>query len=87
MLKNGTEYKDMGQDYYDQRYQNRLIENMKRRAKQFGYELTYIKEQQPVMETSGDQVIWKSEIVYPDEIIIKKCNKLLAFSSAFWVGF
>ena len=57
MLKNGTQYKDMGQDYYDERYQNRLIENMKRRAKQFGYELTYIKEQHPVTETPGDQVI------------------------------
>lgn len=52
MLKNGTEYKDAGQDYYEKRYQNRLIENMKRRAKQFGYELKYIKEQQPVMETA-----------------------------------
>ena len=53
MLKNGTEYKDIGQDYYEQRYQNRVIENMKRRAKQFGYELKYIKEQQPVMETAN----------------------------------
>lgn len=52
MLKNGTEYKDLGQDYYEKRYKNRLIENMKRRAKQFGYELKYIKEQQPVMETA-----------------------------------
>jgi hypothetical protein len=57
MLKNGTEYKDMGQDYYEQRYQNRLIENMKRRAKLLGYELKYVKEQQPFMETSGNQVI------------------------------
>ena len=52
MLKNGTEYKDVGQDYYEKRYKNRLIENMKRLAKQFGYELKYIKEQQPVMETT-----------------------------------
>lgn len=52
MLKNGTEYNDLGQDYYERRYKNRLIENMKRRAKQFGYELKYIKEQQPVMETA-----------------------------------
>ncbi len=57
MLKNGTEYKDIGQDYYEQRYQNRVIENMKRRAKQFGYELKYIKEQQPVMETANSLVI------------------------------
>jgi len=32
---------------------NRLIENMKSRARQFGYELKYIKEQQPVMEVAG----------------------------------
>jgi hypothetical protein len=51
MLKKGTEYKDMGQDYYEQRYKNRLIENMKRQAKQFGYELQNIKEQQVVMQT------------------------------------
>lgn len=57
MLKNGTEYKDIGQDYYEQRYQNRVIENIKRRAKQFGYELKYIKEQQPVMETANSLVI------------------------------
>lgn len=57
MLKNGTEYKDIGQDYYEQRYQNRVIENIKRRAKQFGYELKYIKEQQPVMESANSLVI------------------------------
>ena len=53
MLKNGTEYKDIGQDYYEKQYQNRVIANIKRRAKQFGYELKYIKEQQPVMETAN----------------------------------
>jgi len=50
MLKNGTEYKDVGQDYYEQRYKDRLIENLKRRARQFGYELQYVKEQQPVTQ-------------------------------------
>ncbi len=57
MLKNGTEYKDIGQDYYEQRYQKRLVENLKRRAKQFGYELNYIKEQQPVMKHADNLVI------------------------------
>lgn len=52
MLKNGTEYMDMGQDYYEERYKNRLIENMKRRAKQFGYKLEHIKEQQEVMASA-----------------------------------
>lgn len=51
MLKHGTEYKDVGQDYYEHRYQKRMIANLKRRAKQFGYELTIVKEQQQVMQT------------------------------------
>jgi len=50
ILKSGTEYKDVGQDYYEQRYKSRVIANLKRRAKQFGYELTYVKEQQEVIQ-------------------------------------
>ncbi len=50
MLKNGTEYKDVGQDYYEQRYKNRVLQNLKRRAKQFGYELNYVKEQQELIQ-------------------------------------
>lgn len=49
MLKNGTKYKDMGQDYYETRYKQRTIDNLKRRAKQFGYELTLTEEKQLVM--------------------------------------
>lgn len=51
MLKNGTKYKDVGQDYYEQRYKNRMIANLKRRAKQLGYELNYVKEQQELIQT------------------------------------
>ncbi len=50
MLKNGTEYKDVGQDYYEQRYKNRVLQNLKRRAKQLGYELNYVKEQQELIQ-------------------------------------
>lgn len=39
MLKHGTEYKDLGQDYYEQRYQQRMIKNLKNKAKYFGYTL------------------------------------------------
>ena len=49
MLKNGTEYKDVGQDYYEQRYKKRVLQNLKRRAKQLGYELNYVKEQQELI--------------------------------------
>ena len=40
MLKNGTSYVDVGQGYYEERYQARVIQNLKRKAKQFGFELT-----------------------------------------------
>jgi hypothetical protein len=39
MLKNGTEYTDVGQDYYEQTYKSRVIKNLKKRAQQLGYEL------------------------------------------------
>jgi transposase len=39
MLKNGTSYIDVGQDYYEERYQSRLIQNLKRKAKHLGFEL------------------------------------------------
>ncbi len=44
MLKYGTEYVDLGQEYYEQRYQDRVIANLKRKAKQFGFELVTIEE-------------------------------------------
>ena len=49
MLKNGTEYKDIGQDYYEKRYKDRLLASLKRRAKEFGYDLIDIKEQYALM--------------------------------------
>jgi len=44
MLKYGTEYVDLGQEYYEQRYQDRVVANLKRKAKQFGFDLVNIKE-------------------------------------------
>lgn len=49
MLKHGTAYEDLGQDYYETRYKQRVLQNLKRRAKQFGCQLVFIKEQQTVM--------------------------------------
>jgi transposase len=54
MLKHGTHYKDIGQDYYEQRYQNRVINNLKKRAKQFGYKLEINKQLEPVMADSAN---------------------------------
>ncbi len=48
ILKHGTEYKDLGQDHYETRYRQRVLNNLKKRAKQFGYELVNVKEQQAV---------------------------------------
>ena len=39
MLKNGTEYVDSGQDYYEKAYRGRVLNNLKRKAKQMGLEL------------------------------------------------
>ena len=39
MLTHGTSYVDAGQEYYEQRYKSRVIQNLKKRAQQLGYEL------------------------------------------------
>ena len=44
MLKYGTEYVDPGREYYEQRYRERVIANLKRKAKQSGFEPVNIKE-------------------------------------------
>jgi len=40
MLRYGTEYVDQGQDYYEKQYEQRVLDNLRRRAKDLGYELT-----------------------------------------------
>lgn len=39
MLKNGTAYKDVGQDYYEKQYRERMIRNLSFRAKTLGFDL------------------------------------------------
>jgi len=39
MLKNGSEYVDQGQDYYEQQYRKRMTKNLKERAADMGFEL------------------------------------------------
>ena len=39
MLKNGIEYVESGQDYYEQQYQDRVLKNLTLRAKKIGYKL------------------------------------------------
>ncbi len=42
MLKNKIDYRDIGQDYYNQRYQDKLLKGLKHKAASLGYELTQI---------------------------------------------
>ncbi len=39
MLKHGTAYVQQGMDEYEQRYRDRAVESLTRRAKAFGYAL------------------------------------------------
>jgi transposase len=40
MLKFGAAYVEQGQAYYEQRYKERLLRNLGKRAKEFGFQLT-----------------------------------------------
>ena len=44
MLKQGTAYIDAGQEYYEKRYRCRVVHNLKRKARELGFELVSIKE-------------------------------------------
>ncbi len=39
MLKYGTDYVDAGQEYYEERYRTRVVQNLKRKAQELGFEL------------------------------------------------
>ena len=49
MLKTRTEYIDLGVDYYQNRYKERMLRNLKRKAKAFGLDLVNLIQDQPVM--------------------------------------
>jgi transposase len=44
MLAHGTAYADAGQEYYEQRYRTRAIQNLKRKAQDLGFELITIEK-------------------------------------------
>jgi transposase len=52
MLKYGTAYIDAGQDSYEERYRSRVVQNLKRKAKDLGFELVASSEQLPEMATT-----------------------------------
>lgn len=47
MLKHGTDYVDAGQDYYEQQYKRRVINNLHRKARAMGYTLIPIEPLHP----------------------------------------
>ena len=47
MLTKGEEYVDRGQDYYEERYRERVIRQLSQRAKSFGLKLTPTEAPQP----------------------------------------
>jgi transposase len=44
MLTKGEEYTDQGQDYYEERYRQRVLLNLSRRAQQFGMRIVAIEQ-------------------------------------------
>jgi hypothetical protein len=40
MLKFGAAYVEQGQTYYEERYKERSLHNLSKRAKEFGFQLT-----------------------------------------------
>ena len=52
MLKHGTQYVDAGQDYYEQRYRTRVVENLKKRALELGF--TLVKTTLPCPEMCNE---------------------------------
>jgi transposase len=49
MLRYGTDYVDPGLHYYEQKYQQRVLNNLKRRARLLGYELIQNHELRPAV--------------------------------------
>jgi len=52
MLKHGTAYVDAGQEYYEERYRTRVVQNLKRKAQELGFSLVEIAGLQPQNATS-----------------------------------
>lgn len=43
MLSHGTAYRDVGQDYYEERYRDRALQNLKRKARAMGFDLVALQ--------------------------------------------
>lgn len=47
-LRHGMDYPDSGASYYEERHQKRVIDNLRRRAKAFGFVLQKVATDAPV---------------------------------------
>lgn len=52
MLKTKTAYHDLGEHYYEQKYRERALRNLTRRAKEFGFALVQTVTPSPALSTS-----------------------------------
>jgi len=43
MLREGTAYVDAGQQAYEQQYRDRVLTNLQRKAKAFGYQRVHVE--------------------------------------------
>jgi hypothetical protein len=43
MLKYGENYRDLGQDFYEKKYKQRMVKNLKKRAQMLGFQLQSIQ--------------------------------------------
>ena len=44
MLRYGTAYVDAGQQAYEQKYRDRVLTNLQRKAQAFGYKLIHVED-------------------------------------------
>ncbi|MBW6508237.1 MAG: IS110 family transposase [Desulfuromonadales bacterium] len=49
MLKNGTDFVDVGQEQYEERYRSRVLQNLKRKAQELGYQLVSVEQEQQAL--------------------------------------
>ena len=47
ILKHGYEYVDAGQEYYEERYRSRVVQNLRRKAQEMGFELVALSSGSP----------------------------------------
>src|SRR5258708_38365696 len=55
MLKFGATYVEQGQAYYEQKYKDRLLRNLSKRAKEFGFQLTPLEPATDLVSSEDEE--------------------------------